>query len=229
MSVAPSRTRTAPPATALAIILTFAAGAADAFAFLQLGGIFTANMTGNLVLSGLTERPGYLNTLIGAVCAIAVFTIAVYLTARIAKPNGGRAGLLIVLTVAALCQAAVLGGWLLVPSSPGMAVLLPLIALSTVAMAGQTVIARRVQARSGVTTTYVTGTLTNLMADFADRKAQDWPVRIAVILALVAGALADSMLMAVGTTLAAALPLVATAVALVILARTRIPLEPASA
>jgi uncharacterized membrane protein YoaK (UPF0700 family) len=183
-------------------------------------------MTGNLVLSGLTERPGYLSTLLGAACAIAVFTLAVFVAARVAKPEGDRPGLVIVLTSAAIAQLAVLIGWLIVPPAPPMTVLLPLIALSTIAMAGQTVIARRILSRSGVTTTFVTGTLTNLMADLADRKAQDWPVRLGVILALVTGALADSLLMGYGTALAAALPLVPTAVALIILTLERTPLEP---
>lgn len=38
------------------LFLSFGAGATDAFAFLALGGIFTANMTGNLVLVGLVGR-----------------------------------------------------------------------------------------------------------------------------------------------------------------------------
>ena len=53
-------------ALAALLVLSFAAGAADAFAFLLLGGIFTANMTGNLILAGLPTRPGYMSVLMGA-------------------------------------------------------------------------------------------------------------------------------------------------------------------
>ena len=52
-------------------MLSFGAGATDAFAFLALGGIFTANMTGNLVLVGLVGRDDYLASLVGAAIAIA--------------------------------------------------------------------------------------------------------------------------------------------------------------
>ncbi|MDD1451425.1 DUF1275 family protein [Sphingomonas sp. H160509] len=38
-------------------LLAFGAGAADAFAFSMLGGIFTANMTGNAVLEAMFEQP----------------------------------------------------------------------------------------------------------------------------------------------------------------------------
>ena len=55
------------------VLLSFSAGAADAFAFLALGGIFTANMTGNLILTGMFTRPEFGATLVGAIVAIVAF------------------------------------------------------------------------------------------------------------------------------------------------------------
>lgn len=207
--------------SAMAIALSFAAGATDAFAFLQLGGIFTANMTGNLILVGLTQRPGYLTTLMLASIAIVVFAAAVYFSLRVARPEGpGRRGLVTVLTTAFVAQLAVFIGWILNPTAPTTIVLAALVALSAVAMGGQTAVSRRVQTRSGITTTFVTGTLTNLMASFADRDPNDRGIRTAVILALVAGALYGSLLVGVNPALGAASPLPPALVGLILLAIT---------
>lgn len=207
--------------SAMAIALSFAAGATDAFAFLQLGGIFTANMTGNLILVGLTQRPGYLTTLMLASIAIVVFAAAVYFSLRVARPEGpGRRGLVTVLTTAFVAQLAVFIGWILNPTAPTTIVLAVLVALSAVAMGGQTAVSRRVQTRSGITTTFVTGTLTNLMASFADRDTDDRGIRTAVILALVAGALYGSLLVGVNPALGAASPLPPALVGLILLAIT---------
>ena len=45
---APSKTK-----TSLLLTLAFAAGYVDALGYLGLGGVFTANMTGNTVLLGI--------------------------------------------------------------------------------------------------------------------------------------------------------------------------------
>ena len=207
--------------SAMAIALSFAAGATDAFAFLQLGGIFTANMTGNLILVGLTQRPGYLTTLMLASIAIVVFAAAVYFSLRVARPEGpGRRGLVTVLTTAFVAQLAVFIGWILNPTAPTTIVLAVLVALSAVAMGGQTAVSRRVQTRSGITTTFVTGTLTNLMASFADRDPNDRGIRTAVIFALVAGALYGSILVGISPALGAASPLPPALVGLILLAIT---------
>ena len=208
---------------AIAVVLSFAAGATDAFAFLQLGGIFTANMTGNLILAGLTQRPGYASTLLGASVAVIVFAAGVYLSLRIARSTDtSRRGQVIVLAGTVAAQAAVLVGWLVSPQPTTLFAQLTLIVLSALAMAGQTSVARRIETGSGVTTTFVTGTLTNLMASFADGKRQDRWLRVTVILTLVLGALCGSLLMRVDTALGAALPLIPSIIGLVLLMRASI-------
>src|SRR5690349_2196820 len=128
----------------VAVVLSLGAGATDAFAFLALGGIFTANMTGNLGLTTLFQRPGYATALAGALVALAVFAAALAAGFRMKRVLGPAAGL----------QALVLAGWLAHVPHPA------LIACSAAAMALQTVAGKR--AFDGVTTTFVTGTLTSL-------------------------------------------------------------------
>lgn len=204
--------------TAAAVVLSFAAGATDAFAFLLLGGVFTANMTGNLVLAGLTERPGYPAMVVGVTIAIIAFVAGLFICFGIARASAPRRHLVLVLVLGTAAQGAVLGAWLLIPAPKDMLGQWPLIALSSFAMAAQTAVSRRAEVRSGVSTTYVTGTITSLVADFSDRKNQAWATRIAVVLALVAGALCGSLAIGVSPTLGAALPLAPALLGIVLLA-----------
>ncbi|MCS5720334.1 DUF1275 domain-containing protein [Herbiconiux sp. CPCC 205763] len=200
-----------------AVVLSFAAGATDAFAFLLLGGVFTANMTGNLVLAGLTERANYSAMVVGVAVAIAAFVVGLFVSFGIARAGARIRRLIIVLASGTVAQAAVLAGWLLVPAPGQMSSQWPLIALSAFAMAAQTAVSRRAEARSGVSTTYVTGTLTSLVADFSDHRAQAWVTRVTVILALVLGALCGSLAIGVSPTLGAALPIIPALVGMIAL------------
>lgn len=208
----------APPRLiAIAIVLSFAAGATDAFAFLQLGGIFTANMTGNMILMGLVQRPDYLGTLFGGSVAIVAFAVGVYAALRVARPGSHR-GVVVVLALTAAAQVLVLIGWHLAAQPPSLLMRVALIVISTLAMAGQTSVARRIEVHSGVTTTFATGTLTSLMAGFADRRTEDTGIRIGVIVALILGGLCGAVLVTVDPRLGAALPIVPTLIGLAILA-----------
>ncbi|MCO8274354.1 DUF1275 domain-containing protein [Actinoplanes sp. TRM 88003] len=201
---------------AVAVVLSFAAGATDAFAFLQLGGIFTANMTGNLILVGLYQRPNYLTTLIGASVAVVAFALVTYLGFRVRNAR-------VLLVVATVVQALVLAGYAVADRPLGRLWLCVFIALSAVAMACQTVIGRTIEARSGVTTTFVTGTLTSLMQSLANGRTEFRTVRILSILALVAGALVGALAITGDPLLGAALPLVPSVVALALLPGVSVP------
>jgi len=205
----------------MAVVLAFAAGATDAFAFLQLLGVFTANMTGNLVLAGLTERSGYSTSIGGILVALVVFAGVLYLAFR-AAPNGDRRDALIgILAAATLAQVLVLIIWASSPATKTMPMIMISIGLSASAMACQTVVAKRLDGESGVTTTYVTGTLTSIMADAADRRPQDVRTRVGVLVALVLGALSGSLLIGVSPSLGAALPVVPAVAGLLLFASTK--------
>jgi uncharacterized membrane protein YoaK (UPF0700 family) len=199
------------------VLLALASGAADAFAFLLLGGIFTANMTGNLVLAGMFTRPGWPATLAGAVTAVVVFAGATFSAFRFSPgPSSGTryppraVGALA--AAALVAQSALVVVWSVVG---GAAVALPtaclLVALSAAALGVQTVLAKRLSGASGLTTTFVTGTLTSLMEGLADRRRGARVLQLAVVLALVTGAVA-------GTALVRAAPAVAPLLSAVLVA-----------
>lgn len=213
--------RDRPSLDALAVVLSFAAGATDAFAFLQLGGIFTANMTGNVVLSGLITRPDYPATLTGAIVAVVVFSGVVFAGFRVTRVTRGaqvstrRLGSVMGCGLAA--QLAVAGIWAADGGRRGMVLIMVVVALSTTAMALQTVIGRRVEVRSRVATTFVTGAITTLMKDAADGDLSEALVRIGTIVALAAGALCGAAVMTVDVAAGAVLPVIPSAVGLVLL------------
>ncbi|MCO5953620.1 YoaK family protein [Microbacterium yannicii] len=207
----------------VAVVLAFAAGATDAFAFLQLSGVFTANMTGNVVLSGLVDRPGYGSTIAGIITAVVVFAATLFLALRFMSSDNPTERTVILLVLAAIAQAAIFGTWAVHPGAASTVAVVALIALSTIAMACQTAVAKRIEGASGVTTTYVTGTITSLMADAADRKPQPVGIRLAVIAALLLGALSGAVLMRADTLYGAALPILPAIVAAVLTGRTITP------
>jgi len=209
-------------ASAVAIIaLSFAAGATDAFAFLSLGGIFTANMTGNLILIGLFQRPTYLITVIGALTAIVVFVVALFIGFTTTKPDGtGMAYRRVfgLLAVTGVIQFAVALGWLVLPTRDDLWMQCIFIALSASAMAFQTVIAKRLFSATGLSTTYVTGSITSLIEDMVAKKSGAVQViRAGSVLTLVAGAFAGAAIIFFVMPLGAVLPLVGVIVAVVAL------------
>ena len=152
-----------------------------------------------------------------------------YIAFAIARPRPPVHRLVIVLSMGTVAQIAVLLGWMLIPVAIGVVGRAPVIALSAFAMASQTAVSKRIEAHSGVSTTYVTGTITSLVADFADAKAQESFTRIGVIVALVAGALCGSLLIGVTPALGAALPILPAAVGIALLVVGRRTAHPSSA
>lgn len=204
----------------VAVVLAFAAGATDAFAFLQLSGVFTANMTGNLVLSGLIDRPDYGSTIAGIVTAIIVFAATLFVGLRFMPDDQATDRTVVLLTVAVVAQTAICAMWAAHPGAASPVSVVSLTALSAIAMGCQTAVAKRIDGASGVTTTYVTGTITSLMADAADRRPQPVGIRLGVIAALVAGALCAAVLISVDTLYGAALPVLPAGAATVLTALT---------
>lgn len=211
--------RSGDPFSRVALVLSYASGATDAFAFLLLGGIFTANMTGNIILVGLPSRPDYLHTLVGASLAIAAFALALFFSFRITrgplKAATTQRGMFGLLLGSALVQVLILAAWLPRGSDSPVWLQTTIIGFSAAVMGAQTAISKRVQTRSGITTTFVTGTLTNLMQDLAEGKRGVRLIRIATIVALMAGALSCGLLIEWAPRLGAVLPATASLVAVV--------------
>ncbi|TYB46732.1 DUF1275 family protein [Actinomadura chibensis] len=215
----------APPAAAgdparlravLLVLLTFGAGTTDAVGFLGMEKVFTANMTGNIVLFGLAAGDAHGADLVR--CGAATLAFALGLLAGFAvagRPAPGRVWpprVTAVLGVVLALQAVFLAGWALSGAGPRGGALVALIALSSAAMGAQTAAARSLAA-DGITTTFVTGTLTSMMGALAVGRGGAAGLRTSVILSLAAGAAVSGALMADAPVAAAALsPLVLAAV-----------------
>lgn len=179
------------------LLLSFSAGAADAFAFLALGGIFTANMTGNLVLSGMFTSAEFGMTLVAALVAILAFAGVLYAAFRLtaapaAAPAGGRRVLRRLILPSIGLQSLMVVLWAIVGEGGGLAARCAVLAVSASALALQTVGAKKLTDVDGVTTTYVTGTITTTMQELAEHRPGGQLVRVLSVLALPVGALCST-------------------------------------
>ncbi|MFD9003291.1 DUF1275 family protein [Streptomyces sp. NPDC059582] len=194
--------------------MSYAAGAGDAFAFSQLGAVFTANMTGSLVLAGLTSQPAYGALLSGTATTLGAFLLAVYTASRVApkRPVPNWRGIVGVLWAVVALNVALLV-MVCVSPHPGSALRLVMLAASAAAMGAQTAAAKRYEPASGVTTTFVTGTLTSIAQDAADGSTRYASFRAGLVIMLVLGALTTSGALFLDLRLGPAVVVVATAAA----------------
>jgi uncharacterized membrane protein YoaK (UPF0700 family) len=207
------------PRNALLVTLSFATGATDAFAFMVLGGIFTANMTGNLVLMTLTSRPHYLEALAGAAIAIAAFALTLWISFRLTRgagdgePASGPRVVKMIQAALALQLLTFALGFGVIHHLPGLGTF-TVIAASAAAMAAQTAAAKRAGADRSITTTYLTGTITGLMQDIAENRPGERCLRLGVIAALPLGAVIAASAIQAHPMAGAAVAAAAVAVAL---------------
>lgn len=208
-----------PRVFAALVLLTFGSGVTDAFAFLGLGGTFTANMTGNLILVGLVGRPEYPRAALLAGVAIVAFAVSLLVSFRVFRNVADwRKVCTILLSASAGLQVLVWLGWLSTGGAPGTPMMVAAVVLSACAMGAQTAAARRTTANAGISTTFVTGTLTALVQDVADgRQRSDGWVRIAAIASLVLGALAGALGLQTQPLLVPLVPAIAALVALLLI------------
>lgn len=204
----------------LMLVLTFSTGVVDAIGYLGLDRVFTANMTGNVVIlaMGLTGQGGL--PVVGPLIALAGFVVGAAAAGRMLKgvPKGWHRRDTVVLAVVAALLVVALVPSLLVAATPlPVRVALPVTALLAIAMGMQAGTARHI-AVTDVTTVVVTSTLAALAFDsrLGRHTGQAWFRRLAAVVLLALGALAGALLLLVafwlGLALAAAL-LVAVAAA----------------
>jgi uncharacterized membrane protein YoaK (UPF0700 family) len=207
----------------LLVALTFAAGSVDAVALLRLD-VFTAVMTGNIVLLGLAVGQGSFGNALRSIIALVAYGVGVVVGARIVgavviethwSPQVTRA-----LAVEWVLQLAFLIGWFITGANPDGVSAATLIALSGVAMGIQAATARALA--PGMSTTYVTGTLTGLLSELSALGAVsgDRRRRASIVVALALGAVAGALVLSAVPLLAPAIPL-AVVGAVVLVAATR--------
>jgi uncharacterized membrane protein YoaK (UPF0700 family) len=150
----------------LMVLLTIVTGIVDAVAYLRLGHVFVANMTGNIVFLGFSAAGASGLSVVGSLVAIACFLPGGVVAGRLAARVGGlrlhqlraATAIQLVLCVGAIPIAAAAGDRFGSESRYGLIVLLAL------AMGVQNATARRL-AVADLTTTVLTLTLTGIAAD----------------------------------------------------------------
>ncbi len=196
----------------LLVCLTFGSGAVDAVSFLGLGKVFTAMMSGNIVLLGLAVGSASGSEAVRSAVSVLAYAGGVFISTRLVRRRAERAlwptGLTVSLTVAAAAQSGLLGGWLASSAHPGRTLEAVLVGASALAMGLQSGAVARLRV-SGVTTTYVTGTLTGLMGALAlgSGTSRDLLRRTVVLGALLAGAACSALLLKAAREAAPALQL----------------------
>jgi uncharacterized membrane protein YoaK (UPF0700 family) len=204
------------------VALTFAAGSVDAVALLRLD-VFTAVMTGNIVLLGLAIGQGAVRNALRSLVALLAYSLGVIAGARIVgvgAVEGDRSKVTRGVAVEWLLQAAFLGGWILTDANPDGAGAAVLIGLSGVAMGIQAATVRALA--PGMSTTYITGTLTGLLSELSalGSVSGDRRRRAAIVGALALGAVAGAVALGTVPLLAPAIPLVAVGAIVVMAARS---------
>ncbi len=206
----PERTR-----DALIILLTLVTGSIDAIGFTRLGGVFTSVMTGNMVLLGVAAGRGSVSLAIHTGIAFAGYVAGSVLGARVAGhaekndhlwPRTILKALFLELLV--LCVFAV--WWELVSAAPIGTEEYAMLSVNAVALGVQSAAVLRFGI-SGLSTTYLTGTLTQFVAGVAKRKDPISGRSAFILLALIVGA-------GIGAVLAVHQPRYAPAFPIVVLA-----------
>ncbi len=147
------------------IVLTLVSGLVDAVSYLGLGRVFTANMTGNVVVLGFAAAgaPGFSVT--ASLTSLGVFLVGAVTAGRASKRITGRRRLLItaMATEAILVGAAAVVAYLASTVGTGWG-RYTVIALLAFAMGVRNAVIRHLAVRD-MTTTVLTQTLTGLAAD----------------------------------------------------------------
>jgi uncharacterized membrane protein YoaK (UPF0700 family) len=198
----------------LVVTLAVVSGATDAIGLLTLGGAFTSVMTGNLVLLGVSASSTDGVLAIAAGGAILAFCAGAAVGARLAGSHvaGDRIwprAVTVGLAVEFVFIAAYAVGWWVTGGSPGPAVAVVLLSCTALALGIQSSTVQRFGV-SGMSTTYLTGTLTTVVIRLASgRRVREVWHSIEILLGLVAGAAAGALLVLVAPLLAPVLQLVA--------------------
>jgi uncharacterized membrane protein YoaK (UPF0700 family) len=180
----------------LLVLLTLTTGAVDAACFLHLGNVFSSVITGNLVLIGVAAATQSASLAIHSGVALAGYSVGVLIGAPIAtrRASGGETWPLSV-SVTLVAEFCVLAGfsvgWELTGGHPGGTARPLLIAALAVAMGIQSAAVRRL---GGMSTTYLTGTLTAMVTDLATRdRAPGFARSLGVLAAIVSGAVVGGL------------------------------------
>jgi uncharacterized membrane protein YoaK (UPF0700 family) len=186
------------PLTRALLALTFTTGLVDAVSYLALGRVFTANMTGNIVLLGFGIGGGGGLPVLAPAISLAAFLLGAgvggALVRQMAGNHPGLVARALGIEALLLAVAAVLAGAMTVRAGHGSAYVLILV--MALAMGVRNAAVRHI-AVPDLTTTVLTMTLTGLAADSrpAGGSGSGSSRKLAAVLAMLAGALSGALLL----------------------------------
>lgn len=190
----------------LVVLLAVGTGAANVTSFLVLGKVFSSVITGNLVLLGLAAASAQHGLALRSGLAVAGYSAGVLIGATVAARGRRRTWSPAVTT--ALCAELCLllgftAGWEAARQRPGWQIVL--LMLLAAAMGVQSAAVRQL---GDMSSTYLTGTLTGVLAGLitGNRPAGLWR-DVSVLAAVAAGACAGAALIRVAPGLLPALTL----------------------
>jgi uncharacterized membrane protein YoaK (UPF0700 family) len=193
------------PLTRTLLALTFTTGMVDAVSYLGLGRVFTANMTGNVVLLGFGLAGAGGLPVVAPLVSLAAFVAGSAAGGVLALKLAGRHATHIAwaLTIEVLLIAAAALLSTVVTVHAGRVSGDAVIVLLAVAMGVRNATVRRVGVPD-LTTTVLTMTLTGLAADsrLAGGSGGGSARRVAAVIAMLAGAIAGALMVKSSITLA---------------------------
>ncbi|MDK3257888.1 DUF1275 family protein [Blastococcus capsensis] len=198
----------------LVVTLAVVSGATDAIGLMTLGGAFTSVMTGNLVILGASVSTADGGLALASGGAIIAFCAGAALGARLAgSPSPGDRIWPRPVTVALAVELVLLVGyavgWWITGAEPGTALTLALLFAMSAALGIQSSTVQRFGV-SGMSTTYLTGTLTTVVMRLATgRGVREVWHSIEILVGLVVGAAAGAGLLIVAPLSAPVLQLAA--------------------
>lgn len=186
------------------LVLTFSTGIVDAVGYLGLDRVFTANMTGNVVILGMALTGSEDLPILGPVLALLGFLLGAGVVGRILRraATGWTTASTVVFAVVGVVLGALALVTSLLPGVPVEAGTTPppaavvVTSLLGIAMGAQAAAARRLGVKD-VTTVVVTSTLTGLAADsrLAGGNGEGWRRRLGAVVLILAGAAAGAALL----------------------------------
>lgn len=186
---------------ALMLVLTFSTGVVDAVGYLGLDRVFTANMTGNVVILGMALTGAEDLPVAGPAAALVAFFLGAVIGGRALRgaPDGWSSRATGALAAIAVLVAAAAAATLLAedPSAPTIA--LGVTAVVSAAMGAQASVARHLGV-ADVTTVVVTSTIVGLAFDsrLGRGAPQKWIRRVLAVVMIGAGALVGALLVRIG-------------------------------
>ena len=182
----------------LVVLLTLTTGAVDVTSFLALGNVFSSVVTGDMVLLGAAAGTGRPELAVHSGVALAGYLAGVVAGAPLAARRPQATGtwppsVTVILAVELVILVAFSVGWELAGTHPTGGGQLALVAVLAAAMGLQAAAVRRLGQMS---TTYLTSTLTALVAGLVTGSKPDGMARsLGVLATLIIGAIAASALL----------------------------------